>query len=210
MTLRRLLIVLAACALAAHAQAQTTPAPAAQHNHDHDTPKPGAGPAGALSPEAYVDRVLLGAPVNLRPATGVIRWKNDFTWDTLKAGTNRLVCFDRSDEDRRNAFAVQCTSLGNLPRVAQNRKFRAESKTNEEEQAKVAAAEKNGTRVKPEYGSPWINTNGPDANTLRTHTTIAVPGATAQSLGLPDNNKQTGAWVMEGGTSSAHIMLPGQ
>jgi hypothetical protein len=163
-----------------------------------------------LSTTEYVERILLGAPVNLRAATGVIRWKPDFSYETVKAGTNRLVCFDRSDEDRRNQFAVQCTSVGNLERVAQNRRFRAESQSDAEEQAKVAAAEKSGTRIKPEYGSPWINTNGPDNLRVRTHTTIAVPGATAATLGLPDNNKQTGAWVMDGGTTAAHIMLPGQ
>lgn len=211
MTKRVLILTIAAAMAAGRATAQTTPAaPAAQHNHDHGDQGGAASPNATLPAAQYIERMLLGAPVNLRPATGVIRWKADGTYETLKAGTNRLVCFDRSGEDRRNPFAVQCTSLGNLPRVAQNRKFRAESRTNEEEQAKVAAAEKNGTRVKPEYGSPWINTNGPDAQTLRTHTTIAVPGATAQSLGLPDNNKQSGAWVMDGGTSSAHIMLPGQ
>lgn len=211
MTMRILVLAMAAALAAGRATAQTNPAaPAGQHNHDHSEPAAAGSPNDALPTGAYIERMLLGAPANLRPATGVIRWKADGTYETLKAGTNRLVCFDRSGEDRRNPFAVQCTSVGNLPRVAQNRKFRLESKTNDEEQAKVAAAEKNGTRVKPEYGSPWINTNGQDAQTLRTHTTIAVPGATAQSLGLPDNNKQTGAWVMDGGTTGAHIMLPGQ
>jgi len=211
MTFRVVLMVAATSVFAGHAAAQATPAPAGQHDHDHGDHGAGAAtPNDRLPTAAYVERMLLGAPLNLRPATGVIRWKPDHTYETLKPGTNRLVCFDRSGEDRRNPFAVQCTSLGNLPRVAQNRKFRAESKTNEEEQARVAAAEKNGTRVKPEMGSPWINANGPDHNTVRTHTTIAMPGATGQSLGLPDNNKQTGAWVMDGGTSAAHIMLPGQ
>lgn len=210
MSVRGLLIVAAACVFTGSVTAQTPPAPAAQHDHDHGNQGAAASPNDTLSSAEYIERMLLGAPAGLRPATGVIRWKADQTYETLKAGTNRLVCFDRSGEDRRNPFAVQCTSLGNLPRVAQNRKFRAESKTNEEEQAKVTAAEKNGTRVKPEMGSPWINTNGPDHKTLRTHTTIAMPGATGKSLGLPEDNKQTGAWVMDAGTSAAHIMLPGQ
>ena len=210
MTARLFLTVAAASLLAVGASAQTKPAPAAQHDHDHGDQKAAGSPNDQLPTADYVERMLLGAPVNLRPATGVIRWKPDHTYETLKAGTSRLVCFDRSGEDRRNLFAVQCTSIGNLPRVAQNRKFRAESKTNDEEQAKVMAAEKNGTRVKPEYGSPWINANGPDEKTVRTHTTIAVPNATPQSLGLPGDNKQTGAWVMDGGTTAAHIMLPGQ
>ena len=43
-------------------------------------------------------------------------------------------------------------------------------------------------------------------------TTIAVPFATSDSLGLPDEGNYTGAgtWIMEAGTSAAHIMLPGQ
>lgn len=210
MTSRVFLMVAVASALAVGASAQTKPAPAAQHDHDHDRAAAVVSPNDKLPTAEYVELMLAGAPTNLRAGMGVIRWKADHTYETLKAGTSRLVCFDRSGEDRRNPFAVQCTSIGSLPRVAQNRKFRADSKTNDEEQAKVTAAEKNGTRVKPEYGAPWININGPDAKTLRTHFTIAVPGATGTTLGLPSDNKLNGAWVMDGGTSAAHLMLPGQ
>jgi hypothetical protein len=28
-------------------------------------------------------------------------------------------------------------------------------------------------------------------------------------MGLPDNNKQGGAWIMNAGTTGAHIMIPG-
>ncbi len=209
MQVRALTLLAIALLVTGTANAQTKPAPAAEHDHHEAPAATGTGPT-ALSDADYVERMLAGLAANLRTATGVIRWKTDFTYDTVKRGTNRLVCFDRAGEDRRNPFAVQCTSIGSLERVAQNRKFRAESKTEAEEQARITAAEKNGTRVKPEYGAPWININGPDAKTLRVHTTIATPGATAASLGLPDNNKQTGAWVMDGGTTSAHIMLPGQ
>ena len=38
---------------------------------------------------------------------------------------------------------------------------------------------------------------------------IAVPGATTQSMGLPDNPKQGGVWIMNAGTTTAHIMTPG-
>ena len=27
--------------------------------------------------------------------------------------------------------------------------------------------------------------------------------------GLPDNNKQGGVWIMNAGTSTAHLMIPG-
>ena len=167
-----------------------------------------AQPLRFRPPMTELDRVLLGAPVRLRDGATVIKWRPDYTYETLKPGTNGLVCYDRSGEDRRYTFAVQCTNEGNLPRVAQNRRFRAESKTAADEKVMVDAAEKNGTRVKPEYGSTWINTNGDDLAHLRVHTTIAVPGATAESTGLPDAPRQSGAWIMDAGTTSAHVMLP--
>ena len=50
---------------------------------------------------------------------------------------------------------------------------------------------------------------GKDASVaIRTHVTIAVPGATTASLGLPDNNKMGGAYIMGAGTTAAHIMTP--
>jgi hypothetical protein len=39
--------------------------------------------------------------------------------------------------------------------------------------------------------------------------TIAVPGATMKTLGLPEDNKMGGVWIMNAGTSAAHLMTPG-
>ena len=169
-----------------------------------------------VSPSAYaqttadmLERALAAAPRRASEGAAVIKWHPDHTYETLKAGTNRLVCYDRSDERGRQPFAVQCTSVANLGRVAQNRRFRAESTDADAERALVGAAEANGTRVKPEYGSVWISMDGPDQASARIHTTIAVPGATTESTGLPDNRKQGGAWIMNAGTTTAHIMTPG-
>jgi len=156
-----------------------------------------------------IERALMAAPRNLKEAATVIKWKADNTYETIKKGTNRLVCYDRSGEPGQQPFAVQCTSIANLDRVAQNRKFEAiADKT--ARQAAIDAAEKDGTRVKPEFGSVWLTMNAPDKeHAARVHTTIAVPGATAQSLGLPDNPRQGGVWIMNAGTSTAHLMTPG-
>lgn len=155
-----------------------------------------------------IDGPLAAAPRNMREGATVIKWKSDYTYDTLKKGTNKLVCYDRSDQAGRQPFAVQCTTLGNLPRVAQNRKFEAITDKNAR-QAAIEAAEKDGTRAKPEFGSVFISLSGPDKEHAHQHTTIAVPGATKDSLGLPDTPGQGGAWVMNPGTSTAHIMTPG-
>jgi hypothetical protein len=166
----------------------------------------------ALSASAFaqsdIDKPLLAAPPNMKDAATVIKWKPDFTYETLKKGTNRLVCYDLSGYPTHQPFTEECTSVANLDRVAQNLKLEAIS----DKAARDAAfdkAEKDGSRVKPEFGSVWIHWMGPDAEHARKHTTIAVPGATTQTLGLPDNPKQGGLWIMNAGTTTAHLMTPG-
>jgi hypothetical protein len=157
--------------------------------------------------QAAIDKALRAAPGALGKDATVIKWKADFTYDTLKKGTNNLVCYDKSGMPGQQPFMVECTNLGNLPRAAQNLKFEA---MGAQKQAAIDAAEKDGTRVKPEFGSVWYHLMGADADHLRTHMTIAVPGATTQSIGLPDNNKAGGVWIMNAGSTTAHLMTPGE
>ena len=180
-------LILAASALAATLAAQNAPAPS--------------------TPE--IDKALLAAPAQQKAGAMVIKWKPDYTYDVVRPGTNRLVCFDLSGMPGQAAFSIECTSMGNLPRVAQNLKFEAIADA-KERQAALDAAEKDGTRAKPEFGSAWIHMRGRDQATARMHTTIAVPMATAQSMGLPETGAQGGAWIMNAGTTTAHLMIPGQ
>ena len=155
-----------------------------------------------------IDKALAPAPRNLKDGATVIKWKADNTYETVKKGTNRLVCYDRTRDPGKQPFSVQSTSMANLDRVAQNRKFEAIADPAARKSA-MEEAEKNGTRVKPEFGSVWLTMQGADREHARIHTTVAVPGATAQSMGLPDNNKQGGIWIMDAGTTTAHLMTPG-
>jgi hypothetical protein len=163
----------------------------------------------AQAQDDAIAKALLAAPANLRDGATVIKWKADFTYDTLKKGTNRLVCYDRTGLPEQQPFSIECTSIGNLDRVAQSLKFESggdKTKT----QALVDAAEKDGTRVKPEYGSVWYHMLGPDQEHARHHVTIALPGATTQSTGIPDKRREDGVWLMNAGTSTAHMMTPGE
>jgi hypothetical protein len=166
--------------------------------------------AGAFAQDqAAIDKALLAAPAQLKAGATVIKWKADYTYDTLKKGTNDMVCYDKSGYPGAQPFMVECTSLANLDRVAQNLKFEAIP----DKKASLAAfdaAEKDGTRVKPKFGTVWYHVMGADADHVRNHMTIAVPGATTQSMGLPDNNKQGGVWIMNAGTTTAHLMTPGE
>jgi hypothetical protein len=152
-------------------------------------------------------KAVLALPANLRDGATVIKWKSDFTYDTLKKGTNPLVCYDLSGWPKHQPFTVECTTMGNLDRVAQNLKFEA---AGDKTKDMLDAAEKDGTRVKPQYGSVWYHFMGADQDHARMHMTIAVPGATTASTGLPDKAGQGGVWIMNAGTTTAHIMTPGE
>src|ERR1700733_12683873 len=81
--------------------------------------------AGAFAkrPAVAIEKALSAAPRNLKEGAAVIKFKADGTYDTLKPGTNRLVCYDRSGQPNQQPFAVQCSSVANIPRIAQNIKF---------------------------------------------------------------------------------------
>jgi hypothetical protein len=164
--------------------------------------------AFAQTPDPAIEKATAAAPRGQKDAVTVIVWKKDFTYDTLRKGTNQLVCYDQSGWPTEQPFSVQCTTLSNLPRVAQNKKFEQET-DRDKRNAALAAAEKDGSRIKPEFGSVFYTMSGPDQASARVHMTIATPNATGASLGLPENNQKGGAWVMGAGTTAAHIMVPG-
>ena len=80
---RSILIALGAIALATNAFAQANP---------------------------EVDKALQAAPATAREAATVIKWKDDGTYETLKQGTNAIVCYDQSGQPTEQPFSVQCTA----------------------------------------------------------------------------------------------------
>ena len=163
----------------------------------------------AQTPAGNFDAALAAAPANMREAALVIKWKADGSYDTLRPGTNRLVCYDQAGDAGEQPISSQCTSIGNLERVKQNKIYEAKFADRAAREAALTELEKSGQRVKPEFGSVFYTRQGKDAATTRTHVTISVPGATTATLGLPDNNKMGGAYIMGAGTLGAHIMTPG-
>ena len=195
----RILTVVAALAVSISVMAQ-------ERGRGAPPPPPPLEPGAS---QADVDKALQAAPPQLKAQATVIKWKPaDWTYDTLRKGTNTLVCWDKSGLPGQPAFLIECSQQGNLARAAQNMKFEAEP-DRAKRQAALDAAEKDGTRAKPEFGSVWYHLMGDPANT-RTHFTIAVPGATQATLGLPENGRGGGVWIMNAGTTTAHLMTPGE
>ena len=151
---------------------------------------------------------MLAAPANLRDGATVIKWKADFTYDTLKKGTNRLVCYDRSGFPEQRPFSIECTSLGNLDRVAQNLKFEAMG-----DKARAGDARCGGKGRNPCEARVRVGVVPPDGRRqgARSHAHDHRRAGRHDAItGLPDNPKQGGVWIMNAGTTTAHLMTPGE
>ena len=155
-----------------------------------------------------IERALAGVSVRTRAGAAVIKWNADFTYETLKEGTNSWVCSDESGGPRQQAFAVQCSSGANLKSLEQFMRFQAQSANREEFLALQDAAEADGSLVLFDYGSVVRLLGRPDRVSAQMNTIVTVPGATTESLGLPDHPGQGGAWIMNAGMADAHIMIP--
>ncbi len=164
--------------------------------------------------QADVDAALVAAPGQLAGQATVVKWTRNgatYSYTTLRKGTNRLVCYDRSGFPMQQAYSIECTNLGNLDRVKQNMETEALGVPDRAAaQAKFDELEKSGQRVKPEFGSVFYHQMGASKDAPRSHVTIAVPGATTATLGLPDNGRGGGVWIMNAGTTTAHLMTPGE
>ena len=70
--------------------------------------------AYAQAPTDPIEKALLAAPRNLKEGATVIKWKPDFTYETLKKGTNKLVCYDLSGQSPTSRFGSNAPALRTL------------------------------------------------------------------------------------------------
>ena len=73
------------------------------------------------------------------------------------------MCYDQSGDAGEQLVSSQCTSIGNLERVKQNKIYEAKIADRTAREAALAELEKNGQRVKPEFGSVFYTRQGKDA-----------------------------------------------
>lgn len=166
------------------------------------------------SVDEEIARAVMAAPPAMMADATVVRLADDGSQEVLREGSNGLVCYDRSNEPGRD-FSAQCTSVGNLPRAGQNHKVWMSSANAEEARGMFESQESDGSREPPQFGSVWYTLAGSDqasASANSPHITIAVPFSTSDTLGLPSEGSysQSGSWIMQAGTSAAHIMIPGR
>jgi hypothetical protein len=209
-----------AVAMSASAQAQVIEARRTETTDPIQKPLL-AAPNEAMARDATVIKWIRN------PNAGVEVTAADFTFEVLRSGPSRMVCYDLSGWPGEEPWSVECTSSeANLPRVAQNRAFaeRGSKATPTLAGGKpvlsssgtggirdlVVAAGKDGKRVLSEVGTMWYNLRGANQATAIWHTFIGMPNLTGKQVGLPEVGDAGGAWLMFAGTPEAHIMLPGR
>lgn len=166
--------------------------------------------AGAQSTEELIERAVLAAPARMRADASVIQLRPDGTIAVLRQGTNGIMCWDNAGRHGYNTpVDIECTTEANRARLEQNHAFQTAGGTAEEIQARFDRAEADRTRVVSQYGSIYYRIRGRTLETAGTHTNIAVPFATGASLGLPEKSGTAMLWLMNAGTSSAHLMVSG-
>ena len=163
----------------------------------------------AQTDQEMIERSVQAAPANARAAAAVVKWDESGKRIEIRPGTNGMVCWDQSVWPAQRPFSAHCTSVANLPRVEQNREFFYKAGNAQDAEKLVQAAEKDGSRKVPEFGSGYYGMVGNDQASARSHVTIAVPFATGETMKLPVKAAASMAWIMNPGTSGAHIMIPG-
>lgn len=172
-----------------------------------DAQSRGGSATGQATVDEQIERALMAAPERMRDGATVIGFEEEGSSVVLREGSNGLMCWDSSNEPgQQGRFSAQCTSENNRARVEQNHRVVNDAA---DPQARFEELEESGEREVAEFGTLYYHLIGDDAETGRLHVTVAVPYATPESTGLPAERRPAGLWLMDAGTSGAHLMIPG-
>ena len=164
----------------------------------------------AQSADADIERTLLAAPSALRAEATILELRPDGSTAVLRGGSNGLICWDNDGRPGQMApFDVQCTAEENRPRLEQNHAIESAGGTVAEILNRFERAEEDGTRALSVWGSIYYHVYGESAEDYRNHTVVAVPYATRE-LGFPIVRAPATLWLMEAGSSGAHLMVSGR
>ena len=166
--------------------------------------------SSAADAAAGVERTLLAAPAALRAEATILELRSDGSTVVLRGGSNSVICWDNEGRPGQVApLDVECTAEANRPRLEQNHAFESTGGTVAEIRARFERAEAGGTRALSVQGSIYYHVFGDSPPDYRNHTVVAVPYAT-RDLGFPIARGPAMLWLMEAGTSGAHLMVSGR
>ncbi len=177
-------------------------------------------PASLAGQEKSADRQIAEAVIPLpegeRAGAAVYGYRAGSTVATIiRRGSNNFVCLADTPGDER--FQISCYHKGLDPFMAIGRRLRGEGMEQTDVMRRRLAAIQTGDLVIPSnsvlysyFGVGDINPTTGVPDSVATLSVLYVPGATAESTGLPERPGGTGEpWLMQGGMHRAHIMIGG-
>ncbi|HPF62340.1 MAG TPA: hypothetical protein PLI93_09810 [Gemmatimonadales bacterium] len=164
------------------------------------------------TPEAQIAAAVLPLPEEFRASATVLGYRVPGELITLRQGTGAMICLADNPSEAR--FHVACYQRDMEPFMARGRALRAQGITNVDS-VRYAEVE-SGVLPMPNRAALWSLTGGPTSfdwatntpdGTVRPLYVVYLPGATAESIGLPVTPGQNTPWLMFPGTPKAHIMF---
>jgi hypothetical protein len=171
--------------------------------------------AAAQAPPAaqQIAAAVEAAPAEFRAGAAVLGYDDKGALVRLREGTNDLICL--ADNPAQDGIEVDCYARSLEPFMERGRELRAQGLSDEERTEKRWQEAKAGTLKMPAdpatlfvlTGSGIDPGTGEITDPYRRYV-IYIPGATAESTGLPASPVAPGApWIMFPGTPGAHIMI---
>ncbi len=167
-----------------------------------------------------INQAVSAAPDTLKAGAKVLSYKDDGTFQTVREGSNGLVC--TADDPNREGFEAACFHREMEAYVARGRELRADGMTGRETVAKRGEEIEAGTLSYTDgpamqyirFGDEAVydEATGEVLNS-RLRFVIYTPYSTPETTGISPAPLGPGApWIMDSGTWHAHIMVtpPGQ
>jgi hypothetical protein len=164
------------------------------------------------SREMQIAAAVLAAPEDRRAGASVIGYDADGALDTLREGSNDLICL--ADDPAVKGVSVACYHRDLEPYMARGRELRAQGVPDKlrgprrwkEVEAETLKMPREPRMLYVLTGSAFDAATGTIADAYE-RWVLYVPFATAESTGLPTSGGPGTPWLMDAGTAGAHIMI---
>jgi hypothetical protein len=156
-----------------------------------------------------VTQATLPLPDDLKAGATVYTYDASGNRQILRQGTNQIECMPRGADG-----FTWCYNKVTGPRRDFAARLRAQKKTDQEIEADMAAATRDGTLKPTPFGTMSYRLYG-KRDRIQLLWVLSVPGATPESIGVTTASAREDAlelrgtpWLMLAGTPGAHIMIP--
>ncbi len=160
------------------------------------------------SEQELIEEATSALPAHLRAEAGVVTTRPDATEQLVRKDSNGFICSTDGSSDAlyQRAFKVACRELSFHRYRAQILPILRQTSDPAERLARIEAGIEAGSITPPTPGAQGYYLSGPDRESATLLVVIMLPGATAESTGLPTQRSDR-TWLMCPGTPAAHIMI---